>query len=124
MKKIRRLILPAVLLCSVAAIPVGLFRITFKSHRANEPNREALMRILEHGRVALTEDEFQALVEANKTDELTLVKFDDLYEIHMPLELGAKDWRLLAPVENGRIKGLMIRTTDRPKPEGSPRDKK
>jgi hypothetical protein len=124
MQKIGRVVLPIAVLCVITAVGVVFWRITFKSHGANEPNRKALMRIHEQARIGMAEEEFRTLFEANKTDELTLARFDDLYDISMPFEVGAKDWRLLASIDNGTIRELRIRTTDGPKPEGSPEDKK
>ncbi len=107
------------------AISLGVgVKVMFSSHRANAGNRQALIRIHDHLTVGQSIEDVRVAFGRYKTDELKFHEDEKEVVITMPLEFGAKDWLLRVEIENGSITEVLMRTTDGPKPLGSPDDKK
>jgi hypothetical protein len=101
----------------------------FRSHSANVPKREALVRI--HSAINVG-DSYDAVLQtywSHRTRYLQLfAESPEYWRVAMPLEFGASDWTLILEFRNARASAVQVRTSDSPhrggyRPEEAPKDK-
>ena len=100
------------------------FEDVFTTHGKNQVNRDALTAL--HGKISAGDDWQQVFSKyyAIRSDRLSLhCDSASFWTIGMPAEFSSKDWTLEIAFTNDRVSHVRMRSTDGPKPEGSPPDK-
>ena len=107
------------------AIWVGSFWFMegFRTHKANEPHRRALLEIRDAIAIGASYYEVLEAYWQHRTDSLRL--FADRptdWIITMPMEFGASDWKLGIEFQDGKFIAVRIRPADGPPPRDGPKD--
>ena len=124
--KIKRSHIIAAIIILVVGVWVKGFWFTevFRTHKSNELHRTALLKIRDVVSVGASHADVLAAYWLHRTDELRLhAENPNAWDIRMPLELGASDWRLFIEFQDGRVTGVRVRTSDGPPPKDGPKDK-
>lgn len=100
------------------------FTEVFHTHESNKPRRIALLQIRNAISVGASHTEVLAAYWEHRTDQLRL-SADSPTEwlITIPLEFGARDWKLVIEFRNGQVSAVRIRTSDGLSPKQGPKDK-
>ena len=127
MKLSRSFIREGIILLAVLGFFLWLFFFSglfFHSHTSNTPNRSALMQLHQAIQLDSSASEVRELFQRYATPQLRL---DDErvadWQIRMPMEFGASDWKLLLDFRDGRVVRVRLLTADGPPPKDGPPDK-
>ena len=99
------------------------FSEVFRTHKANEPHRRALLEIRDAIAIGASYSEVLKAYWQHRTDSLRL--FADRptdWTITMPMEFGASDWKLGIEFQDGKVSAVRVRTADGPPPKDGPKD--
>jgi hypothetical protein len=127
MKRSRSLVIEGVLLLALLGFFLWLFFFSgrfFHSRASNAPNRTALVQLHRAIQLDASASEVRDLFQRYATPQLTL--HDERpsdWQIRMPMEFGASDWKLLLDFQDGRVIRVRLLTADGPPPEDGPPDK-
>jgi hypothetical protein len=125
--KIKRsnfLVILAVVVAGIVWVRVFWFGEVFHTHKRNEPNRAALLRIRDAIPMGASHAQVLAAYWQHRTDALKIsVHTATNWDIEMPMELGANDWDLRIDFQDGKVRALRVRTSDGPPPKDGPQDK-
>jgi hypothetical protein len=123
-KRSHLLVALVVLVAGIVWVHVFWFGEVFHTHKRNEPNRAALLRIRDAIPLGASHSEVLNAYWQHRTDALRIsVGNATNWGIEMPLELGANDWGLDIDFQHGKVAALRIRTSDGPAPKDGPKDK-
>jgi hypothetical protein len=122
---------PSYIIITVALIALGIlwvrgfwFTEVFRTHKANEPNRAALLRLHEATRLGVSYAEVLTNYWHHRTDELRLfAENPSQWVIKMPTEFDTRQWKLLIDFTNREVRTVRIRTADGPTLKDGPKDK-
>lgn len=125
----RRLSYP-ILLIIIVVLGIGTiwffvgFRELLTFHNDNQRNRVQIIRLRES--ISLDDsyiDVLRAYWKYRGLGELKLDPLsDDCWAVRMPYEVFSTDWVLYIGFQNERISGIIIRTSDGPRPADGPDD--
>lgn len=123
----RSLIREGVILLAVLGFFLWLFFFSdrvFHSHTSNTENRSALVQLYQTIQLDSSASEVRALFQRYATPQLRL-KDEGVakWQIRMPMEFGASDWKLLLDFRDGRVVRVRLLTSDGPPPKDGPPDK-
>lgn len=127
MKLSRSLIREGVILLGMLGFFLWLFFFSgrfFHSHTSNASNRSALVQLHQAIQLDSSASEVRELFERYSTPQLKL--YDERvtdWQIRMPMELGAADWKLLLDFRDGKVVRVRLLTADGPPPKDGPPDK-
>jgi len=96
----------------------------FHSHTSNAPNRSALIQLHKAIQLDSSASEVRELFQRHATPQLRLhdERVAD-WQIRMPMEFGASDWKLLLDFRDDRVVRIRLLTADGPPPKDGPPDK-
>jgi len=95
----------------------------FYTHRANAPNRAALLKIRNEIRIGDGYEKALNTYWQNASEDLRLYSGSpEIWSISMPSELGASEWVLHLDFKEGKVSGIKVRTSDGPHPPDAPED--
>jgi hypothetical protein len=97
----------------------------FQTHEANEPNRKAMVQILDGIHLdAAYEDVLKVFWQHREHSSLGFhVRWPHEWSVRMPFEFGGTEWTLYIKFQDGRVTAAYIRNSDGKLPKGAPKDK-
>jgi hypothetical protein len=96
----------------------------FHSHASNAENRDALIQIHRAIQLGSSASEVRELYRRHATSSLGLRDERPTdWEVRMPMEFGASDWKLLIEFQEGKVIRVRILTADGPPPKSGSADK-